>query len=303
MSTRSKYIGCIVGLILGDALCAPYEGGVLERGLWRFIGKTKNGKLRFTDDTQMSMDVAESLIQQNGIDQDHLAIMFSNGYDWSRGYGPEAGRILKNIRNGKNWRTINKRKYPDGSFGNGAAMRVAPISLFYRDKNSLFEKVKKVSEITHAHPLAVEGAWIIALSINMALDDTDEKEVVSAVIASCESEKFKNKAIIASEWLASGAEYKSKEISKALGNGMTALDSCISALYIALSYRNKQFDEMIRLVQLGGGDADTIGSMAGAIWGAYNGKKILDTELMDGVEMPERYKDVAEILYDRSQAV
>jgi poly(ADP-ribose) glycohydrolase ARH3 len=84
---------------------------------------------------------------------------------------------------------------------------------------------------------------------------------------------------------------------------MTALDSCISALYIALSYRNKQFDEMIRLVQLGGGDADTIGSMAGAIWGAYNGKKILDTELMDGVEMPERYKDVAEILYDRSQAV
>jgi poly(ADP-ribose) glycohydrolase ARH3 len=303
MSTRSKYIGCIVGLILGDALCAPYEGGVLERGLWRFIGKTKNGKLRFTDDTQMSMDVAESLIQQNGIDQDHLAIMFSNGYDWSRGYGPEAGRILKNIRNGKNWRTINKRKYPDGSFGNGAAMRVAPISLFYRDKNSLFEKVKKVSEITHAHPLAVEGAWIIALSINMALDDTDEKEVVSAVIASCESEKFKNKAIIASEWLASGAVYKSKEISKALGNGMTALDSCISALYIALSYRNKQFDEMIRLVQLGGGDADTIGSMAGAIWGAYNGKKILDTELMDGVEMPERYKDVAEILYDRSQAV
>ena len=200
-------------------------------------------------------------------------------------------------------RTINKRKYPDGSFGNGAAMRVAPISLFYRDKNSLFEKVKKVSEITHAHPLAVEGAWIIALSINMALDDTDEKEVVSAVIASCESEKFKNKAIIASEWLASGAVYKSKEISKALGNGMTALDSCISALFIALSYRNKQFDEMIRLVQLGGGDADTIGSMAGAIWGAYNGKKILDTELMDGVEMPERYKDVAEILYDRSQVV
>jgi poly(ADP-ribose) glycohydrolase ARH3 len=303
MSTRSKYIGCIVGLILGDALCAPYEGGVLERGLWRFIGKTKNGKLRFTDDTQMSMDVAESLIQQNGIDQDHLAIMFSNGYDWTRGYGPEAGRILKNIRNGKNWRTINKRKYPDGSFGNGAAMRVAPISLFYRDKNGLFEKVRKVSEITHAHPLAIEGAWIIALSINMALDDTDEKEVIYAVMASCKSEKFKNKAIIASEWLASGSEYNSKEISKALGNGMAALDSCISALFIALSYRNKQFDEMIRLVQSGGGDADTIGSMAGAIWGAYNGEKIFETELMDGVEMPERYKEVAETLYDRSLVV
>ena len=137
-----KCIGCFTGLIFGDALCAPYEGGVLERGLWRFIGKTKDGKLRFTDDTQMSMDVAESLIQKEDVDQDHLAQTFSRSYDWSRGYGPEAGRILKSIRNGRNWKEVNRRKYLDGSFGNGAAMRVAPISLYYRNNEALFEKVK-----------------------------------------------------------------------------------------------------------------------------------------------------------------
>ena len=56
------YSGCFYGLALGDALCAPYEGGFLERGIWKLFGKTKAGKIRYTDDTQMSLDVAHSLL-------------------------------------------------------------------------------------------------------------------------------------------------------------------------------------------------------------------------------------------------
>ncbi len=43
---EDKFKGCLLGLALGDALCAPFEGGVIERFLWSLIGKTKAGELR-----------------------------------------------------------------------------------------------------------------------------------------------------------------------------------------------------------------------------------------------------------------
>ena len=52
-----RYRGCLVGLAMGDALGAPYEGGVLERAVWRLLGRTRAGELRWTDDTQMSLDL------------------------------------------------------------------------------------------------------------------------------------------------------------------------------------------------------------------------------------------------------
>ena len=60
--TADQAAGCLLGLALGDALGAPYEGGPLERGLWMLIGKTRSGHLRWTDDTRMSLDLAEVLL-------------------------------------------------------------------------------------------------------------------------------------------------------------------------------------------------------------------------------------------------
>jgi ADP-ribosylglycohydrolase len=56
-------------LALGDALGAAHEGGLLERLLWRVIGTTREGRIRWTDDTQMSLDVAESLIAKGDLDR------------------------------------------------------------------------------------------------------------------------------------------------------------------------------------------------------------------------------------------
>ena len=65
MINPNKYSGCFLGLAIGDAYGAPFEGGPIERLLWKAIGKTKDGKLRYTDDTQMSIDLAISFIQNN----------------------------------------------------------------------------------------------------------------------------------------------------------------------------------------------------------------------------------------------
>lgn len=123
-------MGSLLGLALGDALGAPLEGGPLERMLWRVIGKTSEGRARWTDDTQMSLDLAESLIARRTLDPDDVARRFATSYRWSRGYGPGAARILKRIRNGTDWRLANTAVYPEGSFGNGAAMRAPVVGLF-----------------------------------------------------------------------------------------------------------------------------------------------------------------------------
>ena len=92
---RDKFLGCFFGLCVGDAFGAPYEGGVLERSVWMFISRSIDGKRRYTDDTQMSIDIARSYLERGCIDQDDLARKFALSYRWSRGYGPNAGKILK----------------------------------------------------------------------------------------------------------------------------------------------------------------------------------------------------------------
>jgi hypothetical protein len=87
-----------------DARGAPFEGGVLERALWRLIGTTRRGEMRWTDDTQMTIDVVESYLAIGAIDADELAIRFARSYRWSRGYGPEAAKVLKRIAAGADWR-------------------------------------------------------------------------------------------------------------------------------------------------------------------------------------------------------
>lgn len=92
-----RFTGCLLGLALGDALGAPFEGGPIERAVWRIIGRTRDGRMRWTDDTQMSLDLAESLVANRALDLDDLAARFAKSYRWSRGYGPGAAKLLRRI--------------------------------------------------------------------------------------------------------------------------------------------------------------------------------------------------------------
>jgi len=78
--TTDRFEGCLLGLALGDALGARYEGGLAERLLWSFIASTTGGRVRWTDDTQMSVDIAESLLAKGGLDADDLALRFARSY-------------------------------------------------------------------------------------------------------------------------------------------------------------------------------------------------------------------------------
>jgi len=272
MASKNKYIGCFLGLAIGDAFGAPFEGGFIERLLWKVIGKTKDGKQRYTDDTQMSIDLANSFIKNNDINQEHLSKTFASSYKWSRGYGPSAGKILKKIKNGSSWREVNRLKYKEGSLGNGAAMRAPILALCYPDNfSSLQKNVIKASEITHAHPLAIEGAQLIAFVTYSMLNGVPIKSILETLPHHCHSALYQSKVATCITFIESTNKIQSKDIKRKLGNGIIATESCVTAIYFSLKYIESALDVMLDKIFELGGDTDTIGAMAGGIWGAWNG--------------------------------
>jgi ADP-ribosylglycohydrolase len=87
-----------------------------------------------TDDTMMAISVVPTLEEHVEINQDHLAQSFARNYDPSRGYGPAMHELLASIREGGYWRHEAKGLFGgQGSFGNGSAMRVAPLGAHFAD--------------------------------------------------------------------------------------------------------------------------------------------------------------------------
>lgn len=293
--------GCLLGLALGDALGAPFEGGPLERLAWRLIGKTRHGQMRWTDDTQMSLDIAKSLIINSSINPDDLARRFAQSYHWSRGYGPGAARLLKKIAKGADWRQANRLIFPTGSYGNGAAMRAPVIGLFYFNKpDPLKNAATDSAMITHAHPLGLEGAVIVAKATAAALQGSDGLELIRLAFKDCAHDDFLSRFEMALEWLNSKNEAPSKQVAKLLGNGIAATHSCVTAVYLAARFQECSFLSMMQFIKEMKGDVDTISAMAGAIWGASRGVQHLPPEHFTRLEKYDVLMGVASQLHSEA---
>lgn len=298
---EDRCVGCFLGLALGDAFGAPYEGGPLERLLWRLIGRTHSGERRFTDDTQMSLDLAETLIERGEVDQDDLAQRFAKSYRWSRGYGPGTAKLLKRIRRGRNWQTASRSVYPQGSFGNGAAMRAPVVGIFHATTPELVgEAARDSAVITHAHPLAVHATVLIATATAAILRQSSIDAVIATTRSCCQHGPLKERLDIADSWLQSQNAAAPKEVRRHLGNRSTALDSTVTALYVGLRFQRRPWAELMTFVATCGGDADTIGAIASALWGAANGRSTLPEEALAQLEQRQRLEDIADRLFRSS---
>ncbi len=134
---------------------------------------------RFTDDTMMAISIASILEQCGEIDQDKLALHFADLYDPMRGYGPAMHALLLRIgvRRGSYWREEAQALFGgQGSFGNGAAMRVAPVGAYFADDlDKVVEQAERSATTTHCHPEAVAGAVAVALGAAFAWRDRDQQ--------------------------------------------------------------------------------------------------------------------------------
>lgn len=290
-------MGSILALALGDAWGAPYEGGIPERLLWTLIGR-RNGKRRWTDDTQMTIDVIESLAACGRVDQDDLALRLAQSYRWSRGYGPGAAKVLKRIRRGQPWQEANCSVYREGSFGNGAAMRAPAIGLFFvnDEEETIIRAAHESAVVTHAHPLGCEGAGLIALATALAYRDTDYLDIIERLCQRAEAPEFQTRLKTASSWLQTDSRVAPKVVADKLGNGIAAVKSCVTAIYLALAFHSGSFTELLEFTIKLSGDVDTIAAMAGAIWGAARGLKDLPQKHLEELEQRDRLHSLARSL-------
>jgi len=119
------------------AVAAPFEGLDAQTIHYNFgstcalVDEPLQEELSYTDDTQLSIAVAEALLDCGRIEDESLSRAFVANYDPACGYGQGACRIIEAMESSADWRALAKSIFPGGSLGNGAAMRVAPVGQLF----------------------------------------------------------------------------------------------------------------------------------------------------------------------------
>ncbi|MEU6477818.1 ADP-ribosylglycohydrolase family protein [Streptomyces sp. NPDC047017] len=150
--------GLAVGDALGSQFFVPANYPLLKRR------ELPPGPWQWTDDTEMACSVVAVLAAHHRIDQDALARSFAHHHDFDRGYGPAVNRLLRLVREGGDWRELAAALFNGrGSWGNGAAMRIAPLGAWYADDPEQATHQAEISAYpTHQHREAVVGAMAVA---------------------------------------------------------------------------------------------------------------------------------------------
>ncbi|MER6198604.1 ADP-ribosylglycohydrolase family protein [Streptomyces sp. NPDC001586] len=166
----ARAMSSLRGLALGDALGSQYFVPVNYPLLKRRELPAGTGTWQWTDDTEMACSVVAVLAEHGRIDQDALARSFAHHHDFDRGYGPAVNRMLRLVREGEDWRTLAAELFNgQGSWGNGAAMRIAPLGAWYADDPEQATHQAEISAYTtHQHREAVCGAMAVAAAAALA---------------------------------------------------------------------------------------------------------------------------------------
>ncbi|WP_331461397.1 ADP-ribosylglycohydrolase family protein [Micromonospora tarapacensis] len=279
-SWSQRVRGSIMLAACADALGAPYEGAVdVDVAEVRRRLETPPHRLRWTDDTALMLVLADHLTRRQGtVDQDELATEFA--VEWSRepdrGYGRAAGGQFARLVSGIPWsRTSTELFDGKGSYGNGAAMRVAPVGLVPGlGLSSVAARARRAAEVTHAHPWAQDGAVAQAVAVAIAArssgpEPVDADAFLAAIAAHVQTPEFRGALSQVGALTRRGAG--PRQVAETVGNAVSAVESVPAAL-AAFLVSPEWPREVVRFAICMGGDTDTIAAMAAAICGARRGE-------------------------------
>jgi poly(ADP-ribose) glycohydrolase ARH3 len=289
---RDSFRGSFIGTFIGDALGMPVEGMSAEHierqyGLLTEMVEARLGRGTYTDDTQMMIGVAESLVRYPEFDGGDMIKTFMENFQSIRGYGYGTKRVLALVKSGVDWRKASGYVFKGGSYGNGAAMRIAPVGcLLWNQQTKIPELAKKTSSLTHNHKLAIEGATLVAVTIAEVIlarhrGGLKKEEIFKALNYSCASKEYKSKLTQINFFLQQ--EISVKVAAKQLGVSSISYESVPTAIYAFLANAESFEKALISAVNVGG-DADTIGAITGAIAGAYHGLSQIPNRWLDCLE-------------------
>ncbi|RKE17808.1 ADP-ribosylglycohydrolase [Streptomyces sp. TLI_171] len=234
----------------------------------------------WTDDTAMALAVYRALVDQDGVNRNQLAEMFGATYlaDPARGYGYGMTRLLPVLaEQPERWQAESKELFEgEGSLGNGAAMRVAPLGAWFaEDLDEAAEQARYSAEVTHAHPEGIAGA--IAVAVAAALSARARvvgagpagAELLREVAARTPAGAIREGVAAAAELPAATEPWRAADL---LGNGqrIRASDTVPFALWSAAHHLDSLTDALWTTAE-GLGDVDTTCAITGGVVAARTG--------------------------------
>ena len=226
----------VIGAIGGDIIGSPYEFFSTKDYDFRLF----NPNSRITDDSVMTIAVAEWIIKGGNLSE----IM----QKWGRGYMRVGyGGMFKY------WLKTEKPR-PYNSFGNGSAMRVSAVGCAYDSLDETLAKAKESAEVTHNHPEGVKGAQATAAAIFMARTGSSKEEI--------------------KQYVGKTFGYDLNRTIEEIRPGYSFEVSCQGSVpeSIIAFLESSDYESAVRLAVSLGGDADTMGAIAGGIAAAFYGE-------------------------------
>ena len=272
---EAKYLGAMIGSAVGDAI-GELAFHYPERNK---LAQVVEGvaELRYTDDTAMAIGLATSLTNKGHLDGQDLGETFRRSFEqepW-RGYAAGPPTIFTMVRSlGIPYAQAAQSLFNgSGSFGNGAAMRIAPLGLFFHDSLQIYELACDSAEVTHAHPVGKDGAALQARAVAQAVKLDPQKEFlvdffVRDLIDFCRTHEIRGKMELLEELL--NENINPPLAAKQLGQSVAVQESMPFAIYSFVRHP-RSFEDCLDCAIMHGGDRDTLGAMAGAVSGAYLG--------------------------------
>jgi ADP-ribosylglycohydrolase len=312
-SERDRAQALLLGIALGDALGWPVE--FLDRPAI-LVKYGRPGILAppdpalYTDDTQMSMAVAEALIEAGHRELEVLmGAMARHFIGWkrdpstpSRAPGATSIRGVNALERGAPWREAGVKD----SKGCGSCMRVAPVGFFYQHDPGRLQNIARAQGVlTHRHPTSDAACIAGAYLVKLALDGVDPSEYPERVLKFGYGISGEFDAAI--ERLNQVLSWPDEEaalnfIGPTRGGGWIAEEAIAMALFCVMRHP-VDYVAAVRLAANISGDSDSVASIAGGILAARLGCSALPADWLERLENREQLIDLANRLADRKVAM
>ena len=344
MRSLSKFKGCLLGGAVGDALGYTVEfmrepeifARYGPQGITRY--ELHNGKALISDDTQMTLFTAVGLLfgqtrgMMRGIGGNGCGFIRNAYLDWFDtqtklfSFQPDRMRVAWLA----NFEEFYHRRAPgttcmtalgygglgtlqdpvNNSKGCGGVMRVAPIGLYFCDKEHWTEQEidmvgAEAAAITHGHKLGyIPAAALVHIVHSLASGKCSDirqsvEDTADALITLFPKE---NEMVHLFVLLRRAIELSQKDIDDldaihALGKGWVADETLAIAVYCALKYSD-DFEKAIIAAVNHEGDSDSTGAVTGNILGAYLGVEAIPPYYLEDLELRDIIEEIAEDLYN-----
>jgi ADP-ribosylglycohydrolase len=275
MHRSHRVAGALVGSAVGDALGAPFEFGPPGQFSARFPTPARGVKTEmcgggsldwepgeFTDDTQMALLVATSLVEHGGLDEPDV---FDRFRTWAAADPPDIGNQTRAVLgSGRTWDVAATEHFARSGHaaGNGSLMRTTPAAIWFSrfGSEASSDSARRLSALTHGDPSAGEGCVVFHELMRVALDGEDPLAAIpSALSLVAREHRDRWATVLDPAWTPDDATESNGAVWPTLGQAVWALRN------------GTNFAEVARLVIDLGGDTDTVAAVVGGLAGAVFG--------------------------------